>query len=667
MKKMGIARKISLSMAVMMAFTSFSWAESAATKEETVYVNLSHQGRVEKIVVSDWLHSESLDVEFNDMSTLKDIRNVKGEETPLVQGSRLTWKTHRGEIYYQGNTTKMLPLEFEINYSLDGKEILPELLAGASGKLQITMKITNNDASEIMLSRGRKVLYTPFAVAAVFNFPSDTCRNMTVNAGKIINDGNTTIVTYVSVPGLKESLDMDDEDFEDMLDQPDTLIMEADVHDFEMGDILITAATDSGILEDFEGFDDVVDEAVDGIEDLSDASADVQGGIETLNEGTGELLSKFGEFNEGMFSLRDVMSVMEDSINGGILDGSIDLSKGVEEFKEKTDELKDGTEKLYDGSEELKEGIRDAYWGSGDLLDGSSSLTEGIEQMIAVAAGGKMDTDSVKEAVEQAVKQAVDQAVAGVINGDGSLTEEQKDHLEAAAGAAGEQAASAAGQAIKDALDERIGELMNALGGGLSELLTGSRALGDGIGMLKSGLKALYEGASDLNDGMKELDDNAELFQEGASDLSDGANELADGLGVLGEGATALAEGVDELANASDAANDGIGILRKGSEDLAEGYETFDEEGVGELRDKVFEKTDEYDELFEIKDRLAELSDQYDNFSGIGENMNGKVKFIIKIDSIELDKVEEKAPEVEVEKAGFIDWIKSIWHKIFKK
>ncbi len=667
MKKTAIARTISLSMALMMVFTSFSWAESVVTKEETVYVNLSHKGKVEKITVSDWLHSESMDVEFDDVSILDDIRNVKGEEIPSVEGNRLSWKTDRGEIYYQGSTNKRLPLEFEIDYSIDGKEISPELLAGASGKLQITMKITNNDANEVMLSSGKKVLYTPFAVATVFNFPTDTCRNMTVNTGKILNDGNKTIVTYAAVPGLEESLDIDDEDFDDMFDLPEELILEADVYDFEMGDILITAVSDSSILDEIEGFDDIIDETVDGVEDLSDASEEVQDGIETLNEGTDELQSKFGEFNQGMFFIKNAMSLMEDNINGRILDGSIDLTEGVEEFKGKTDELKDGTEKLYDGSKELEDGIRDAYWGSGDLRDGSSALTGGIEQMLAAAAGGGMDTDAVKDAVDNAVKQAVEQAVAGVIDGDPSLTDDQKNYFEAAASAAGDSAGEAAGQAIQDSLDEKVGALMNALGGGLGDLLSGSQALGDGIGTLRSGLKALYEGAEDFNDGMKELDDNAELFQLGACDLSDGAKQLTDGLGDLGEGAAALFEGVDELADASDATKKGIGTLRQGAEDLFEGYDAFDEEGVEELHDKVIEKTDEYNELFERKDLLAELSDRYDNFSGIGENTDGKLKFVIKIDSIELEELDEEVPEVEVEKTGFIDWVKRTWNKVFKK
>src|SRR6056297_115846 len=665
--KKRIARASCMSMALLMAFSSFSWATETATKEETVYVNLSHEGKVVNIIVSDWLHSEEMDVEFDDVSTLEGIRNVKGEEVPVASGQSLRWKTEKGEIYYQGTTTKKLPIEFDLKYKLDGKPVSPELLAGRTGKLEIRMKITNNDAHDVMLSSGSKRLFTPFAVAAVFNFPTDNCRNISVNTGKVMNDGNTSIVTYASVPGLEESLDIDDEDFDEMFDLPEELVLEADVNDFEMGDILITAASDSSILNDIEGFDDMIEETEDGVWDLSDASEEVQSGIEELSDGTENLLRNFEDFNRGMFYLEDAVSELEENINGRILDGSMDLTDGAEEFWEKTGELKDGSEELYEGSVELEDGLDDVYLGAVALKDGTKQLTAGIEQMIAEMGASSMDTDSVSDAIEDAVKNAVAGAVAGVIAGDDSLTEAQEAYLEAAASAAGEQAGAAAGAGVKASLDDKMGELMTKLEGGLTQLLYGAQALDDGIYDLKSGLWQLSDGAEELSDGMNTLDENAELFEDGAQELADGAVELMDGLGALGQGAAILKEGADGLAEASNTANKGIGTLQSGAEDLFEGYETFSEEGVEELHDKLFEKTDEYYELFEIKESLADLSSRYENFSGIGENMEGKLKFVIKIDGIEAKDEEVEAPPVEKEKTGFIGWVKNKWNNIFKK
>ncbi|PLX33667.1 MAG: hypothetical protein C0604_03245 [Clostridiales bacterium] len=665
--KKRIARASCMSMALLMAFSSFSFAAEKATKEETVYVNLSHEGKVVNIIVSDWLHSEEMDVEFDDVSTLEGIRNVKGEEVPVASGQSLSWKTEKGEIYYQGTTAKKLPIEFELKYKLDGKPVSPELLAGRTGKLEIRMRVTNNEAHDVMLSSGSKRLFTPFAVAAVFNFPTDKCRNISVNTGKVINDGNTSIVTYASVPGLEESLDIDDDDFDEMFDLPEELVLEADVNDFEMGDILITAASDSSILNDIEGFDDMIEETEDGVWDLSDASEEVKSGIEELSDGTWDLLRNFGDFNEGMFSLEDAVSELEENINGRILDGSIDLYDGAEEFWDKTGELKDGTEELQDGSEDLEDGIRSAYLGAVDLKDGSEQLTAGIEQMIAEMGASSMDTDSVGEAVEYAVKNAVEGAVAAVIAGDDSLTEAQAAYLEAAASAAGEEAGAAAGAGVKASLDEKMGELMTKLGSGFSQLLAGAQALEVGMGTLTSGLWELEEGSEELNDGMKTLDENADLFQDGAEELAGGAAELMDGLGALGQGAEKLKEGATGLADASNTANKGIGTLQSGAQDLFDGYETFSEEGVEELRDKVVEKTDEYYELFEIKESLADLSSRYENFSGISESMEGKLKFVIKIDGIEAEDEKVEAPVVEKEDTGFIAWVKNKWKHIFKK
>lgn len=140
-----------LSMIFIMVFTSFVFAQSV-TKDETVYVNLNHEGEVKDVTVSDWLYSDQSDIEILDKSILTDIKNVKGEELPDIKGDILTWKTNKGEIYYQGKTKIDLPLSVEISYSLDGKKIDPELLAGKSGKFEMIINIKNNESHDVMIN-----------------------------------------------------------------------------------------------------------------------------------------------------------------------------------------------------------------------------------------------------------------------------------------------------------------------------------------------------------------------------------------------------------------------------------------------------------------------------------------------------------------------------------
>ena len=62
-------------LASMLSITTVSAAE--VTKDESVYVNLDSSGKLDKITVSDWLHSTDSNGKFEDESELDDIKNVK--------------------------------------------------------------------------------------------------------------------------------------------------------------------------------------------------------------------------------------------------------------------------------------------------------------------------------------------------------------------------------------------------------------------------------------------------------------------------------------------------------------------------------------------------------------------------------------------------------------
>ena len=74
---------------------------------------------------------------LEDISSLKEIKNVKGDETFTQDGEKLVWQAGGKDIYYQGTTSAEAPVTQKVTYYLDGKEIQPEELAGKSGKVTI--------------------------------------------------------------------------------------------------------------------------------------------------------------------------------------------------------------------------------------------------------------------------------------------------------------------------------------------------------------------------------------------------------------------------------------------------------------------------------------------------------------------------------------------------
>ena len=87
-----------------------------AGKEETVYVVASPDGTAKNVIVSEWLKNKDGAATVEDVSDLKDIENVKGEETFEKNGDKITWQADGKDIYYQGTTEKALPVTEKVTY-----------------------------------------------------------------------------------------------------------------------------------------------------------------------------------------------------------------------------------------------------------------------------------------------------------------------------------------------------------------------------------------------------------------------------------------------------------------------------------------------------------------------------------------------------------------------
>ena len=135
-------------------------------KDESVFVNLSSDGKLEKSTVSNWIHSSESNLEVKDKSSLSDIKNVKTDDEPVKDGENLTWKVEGSDIYYQGKTDKELPLDVSIKYSLDGEEIKAEDLAGKTGRVKVELEIKNKIYKETSINGKTRKIYTAFTTAS---------------------------------------------------------------------------------------------------------------------------------------------------------------------------------------------------------------------------------------------------------------------------------------------------------------------------------------------------------------------------------------------------------------------------------------------------------------------------------------------------------------------
>ena len=173
-----------------------------------------------EITVKDILKNAGAGAVLSDTSDLKDIENTKGDETFSQDGTAVKWNAGKEDIQYQGTADKELPVGVEFTYTLDGKAVSPEELAGKSGK--VTIHVTyHNDAKTVKTIQGKKeTLYTPFLMVTGIVLPKDVFSEVKIDHGKVLEEGDSQVVVGYGLPGLVKSLALGDEDIsEDLVEE----------------------------------------------------------------------------------------------------------------------------------------------------------------------------------------------------------------------------------------------------------------------------------------------------------------------------------------------------------------------------------------------------------------------------------------------------------------
>lgn len=312
MKKSMSKKVISLVMVGTILSSNAVYAKELIQKDESVYVTLGVEGEVKEKIVSDWLHRDDADGNIEDKTILKDIKNVKGEEKPDIDGEKLIWNTDKKDIFYQGKTDEELPIKVSIKYELDGQEVNPKNIVGKSGKIKIKVNYENKSYKTVNVKGEDRKIYTPFTTATVVNLPMDKFSNVKVNSGEVVSDGNNQAITFIALPGLKESLSIN-EDVEDLIDLKDSLEITAEVKNFEMGPIMMTATPKIPEVKEFSDAKNL-DELFEGLDKLKDASTQLEDGSFKLKDGSQKLKDGLNKANDKVSGVKGMMGKEQDKI-----------------------------------------------------------------------------------------------------------------------------------------------------------------------------------------------------------------------------------------------------------------------------------------------------------------------------------------------------------------
>ena len=358
--------------------------EKDVDKDETVYVFAKANGDVDNILVNETLKNRDKSATIEDTTDLKDIVNVKGDETFTQNGNKITWDAAGNEISYQGTTDKQLPVSVKATYYLDGNEISPEDLAGKSGKVKIRLDYTSNETVTKDVNGKDEDISVPF-VAVSGMVLGDNFTNIQVTNGKYLTQGESNIVVGYAVPGLDSGVKDAAKDLDTEI--PDYVEVSADVTDFSL-DMTVTMLVNGSEMDysgdlDLTDLDDLTEALSSAGNQLADGSGELSDGATQVSDGAGQLSDGAGQLASGAGTLADKMG---------------DLTTGA-------GSLKEGMESLSSSSGDLASGVA--------VIDQSAqSIANGINTLDA-AVNAKM-TDEEKAAVQ---KQAADQVSAQLAAG----------------------------------------------------------------------------------------------------------------------------------------------------------------------------------------------------------------------------------------------------------
>lgn len=489
--------------------TSETKTSSSATpaKDETVYVKVDDAGNQKDVTVSDQLKNISSLGTIDDVSDLKGIKNVKGDETFSENNGKLVWQGDKKDICYQGTTTKKIPVGMKVTYELDGKKVSADDLEGKSGHLKIHYEYQNTSADS-----GK---YTPFLMATGLLMDGEKFSNVTVDNGKVISDGDRDIVIGMGLPQLKEQLTSVSSKVDD-LDIPDSFTVEADVTDYEKVEA-VTVATN-------EVFNEVGTDKFDSLDELKDSMTELQ-------DASNKLVSGSGELKDGLDTL---------------LSSSGTLVSGIDQLASGGNTLAGGTGSLVSGANTLNAGLQTASSKvSGTLLPGVKALDLGVSQMQS----------------KLAAKDALPKLTTGVATLDAALNTGNA--------AEGQPSLVAAAKSVNDGV-QAAATGANGLNTGIAEIGTNVQSLKSVVEGVAGKTGELVQAANAALNTLGKVANESEQEVKVSSENVDVTNAKGTAVGTAAGTATGNAEitynGAEKNADAIDSLKIALRSVEEGSD-----------------------------------------------------------------------------------------------------
>lgn len=631
----------------------------AYTKDETVYSKMDSNGKNYKTIVSTHIkNTENADL-INDLSDLLNVKNTSGDETYTQDGNKFVWNANKNDIYYQGESSKELPIECNVKYELDGKELSANEIAGKSGKVKITLQYTNKEERTVDINGKKVKMYVPFVVVAGTIIENENARNIEVSSGKVVDDGSKTVVVGMAMPGLQESLGLSDDEVE----IPSNVEITMDATNFETSSIMSYVTPKVLEEDDLKVFDNL-DEIYGQVNTLQTSMNQIQDGANTLKDGTTQLATGANTLKDGVTTAYNGAQTISSEVTKSTQSLKNDKSEALDS---KTLELikKQAAEssKLTD---EQKAQIKAQAQTSAVLTDEQKAqikaqaaqrakLTEGQKaEITALAKQGAVLTEKQKAQITEKAKDGAQlteaQKTAIITNAQANypaITEAEKTLLIVTAQNTATQTAvnTALATAENTAKQTAVATALNVAQQVATQTAeTTAVETAQQIATQTAVTTALTTAQSTATTTAMQTSTTV-AKQVGNQAKKTFTNQVVSQMNTLGNGLNQLTSGLSELNNGATTLANGTNQVNDGATTLAEGIKTFNEEGIKKICNYI---NGDVKDLTTRVQKLTDLSKDYNNFTMLDGDNDGEVKFIMIADAVKKQEDSEQNKEEAV-------------------
>ncbi|MGI5926413.1 MAG: hypothetical protein ACOX8A_04440 [Thermacetogeniaceae bacterium] len=394
-------------------------ALAAVEKNETVYCLLDNNGTVKEVQVVNWAYGAPEGDSWTDYGNYSEVKNSTSSSKPKIEGNRLIWPAtafQQDGLFYQGSTDQELPFKVSIDYTLDGKPIKPEQLAGKKGKVKITIHLENLTRQQTKLSykdyqgitlSTEKTLYTPFVFQVSTSLSAGKWKNIKSPGATQVVVGDEIQLGWMvfPFPTADITLEMSGDEIELEPFEIVALPSLSALSELDLSKLNIDGKVSplfSGLLQlenSLDKLSSAANEIAENQKKIADGSRQLAAGLQQLEEGMQTPYDVSGQLAAGLNELSDNHQQLAQSNEQltqqliGFLDQYLNqYSRFMNEDQlNKLKTLKDGITQINNGIQKEKDALNKLSAAASGLNSGLNELAKGQEQLadgIAAAADG---------------------------------------------------------------------------------------------------------------------------------------------------------------------------------------------------------------------------------------------------------------------------------------